>query len=180
VPTNAQVHPGEVVAQIAHQADLYRLPGNKGVRINLHPEDLGGVQVTLRYAAGGSLELHINVEHATTGALVQAGWTELRDALATQGIGPERLVMSITGPSGANQLDFSSNGGGSNRPDSGLAAFTQGGDSASSQQRQDNGSGAENWRAGRGWSNGVDSPSASDDTPRSSSGVSTSRIDYRV
>jgi flagellar hook-length control protein FliK len=176
VPANDQVHPRDVVSQIAHQADLYRLPGNKGVRINLHPEDLGGVQVTLRYAAGGSLELHINVEHATTGALVQAGWTELRDALATQGIGPERLVMSITGPSGANQLDFSSNGGGSNRPDSGLAAFTQGGDSG--QQRQNNG--ADDTRAPRGWSTTADASPVSDDAPRSASVAAASRIDYRV
>src|SRR5438874_11616258 len=98
----AHVKPGEVISQNAHQADLYRLPGNKGVRIQLHPEDLGGVQVTLRYAAGGSLELHIATEHASTSALVQSGWTQLRDALATQGISPDRLVMSITGPANAN------------------------------------------------------------------------------
>jgi flagellar hook-length control protein FliK len=166
-----------VVSQIAHQAELYRLPGNKGVRINLHPDDLGGVQVTLRYAAGGSLELHINVEHATTGALVQAGWGQLRDALATQGIGAERLVMSISGPSGANQLDLSSNGGGSNR-DAGPAAFTQGGDS--NQQRQDSGSGTENARGPRGWNTRTDSSTTADDSPGAASIAAASRIDYRV
>jgi flagellar hook-length control protein FliK len=175
VPASSQVHPGEVASQIAHQADLYRLPGNKGVRINLHPDDLGGVQVTLRYAAGGSLELHINVEHATTGALVQAGWTQLRDALATQGIGPERLVMSITGPSSANQMDFSSNGGSSYRSDSGLASFTQGGDSG--QQRQEDGDDA---HGRQGWNSSSDATSAPDDSSRTANAASASRIDYRV
>src|SRR5437660_2938219 len=108
---SSAAQPSQVVSQIARQADLYRLPGNRGVRIQLHPDDLGGVQVTLRYAATGGLELYINVEHASTGALVQSGWTELRDALATQGISPDRLVMSVTGPSNPSQLDFSSNGG---------------------------------------------------------------------
>src|SRR5204863_10022904 len=127
------VHPGEVVSQIAHQADLYRLPGNRGVRIQLHPEDLGGVQVTVRYGAGGALQLHINVEHAATGALVQAGWSELRNALATQGISPERLVMSVTAPTSSSQLDFSGGGGG-RQTDPGMASFAQ---SQSGQQRQD-------------------------------------------
>ena len=174
----AQVHPGDVVSQIFHQADLYRLPGNKGVRINLHPEDLGGVQVTLRYASGGSLELHINVDHATTGALLQAGWTQLRDALTTQGIAPERLVMSVTGPSGSNQLDLSSNSNGSDRRDPGLAAFTQGGDGG--QQRQDAEGNADGTSGRRGWSTSPDALPTSDDTLRVASVTSASRIDYRV
>lgn len=172
------VHAGEVVSQIAHQADLYRLPGNKGVRINLHPDDLGGVQVTLRYAAGGSLELHINAEHAATGALVQSGWTQLRDALATQGISPDRLVMSVSGPTGSSQLDFSSNssGGSGYRSDSSLAAFTQGGQSG---QHRDSGAGDEP-RTSRSWNSTFESGPSADDTPRANSVAATSRIDYRV
>ena len=171
----AAPHPSEVVSQIVHQAELYRLPGNRGVRIQLHPEDLGGLQVTLRYAAGGGLELHINVEHAATGALVQAGWTELRDALATQGISPDRLVMSVTGPDSANQLDFSSSGGGTNRSDAGLAQFGQGGQS--DRQHQDGGDDA---RFSRAWNGRLESTSAADDTPRVASSGAASRIDYRV
>ena len=167
------VRPAEVVSQIAHQADLYRLPGNRGVRVQLHPEDLGGVEVTLRYGAGGALQLHINVEHAATGALVQAGWSELRDALATQGISPERLVMSVTAPTSSSQLDFS--GGGSGRQtDPGMAGFAQ---SQSGQQRQDN----SEQTGPRSWNGAVEPTSPSDDNPRvASPSAVTSRIDYRA
>jgi flagellar hook-length control protein FliK len=168
-----QVRPAEVVSQIAHQADLYRLPGNRGVRVQLHPEDLGGVEVTLRYGVGGALQLHINVEHAATGSLVQAGWTELRDALATQGISPDRLVMSVTAPSATSQPDFS--GGGSGRQtDTGTAGFAQ---SHSGQQRQD----TPEQTGPRGWNGAVEPTSASDDNPRvASTNAATSRIDYRA
>jgi flagellar hook-length control protein FliK len=172
--------PTDVASQIAQQVDLYRLPGNKGVRIQLHPEDLGGVQVTLRYAAGGNLELHINVEHADTGNLVQAGLSQLRDALATQGFHPDRLVMSITAPSSANQTDFSgsNSNNASYRTDAGMTAFTQ--DQSGQQHRPD----AEDSRGPRVWSASTSggSTTASDDSPRASTSASAaaSRIDYRV
>ena len=170
------VHPSRVVSQIAHQAELYRLPGNRGVRIQLHPEDLGGVQVTVRYAAGGGIELHINVEHAATGTLVRAGWAELRDALSTQGIAPDRLVMSVSGPQNTtNQSDFSSSSGGSYRPDTGLAQFGQGGQSDG--QRQ---SGAEDRRFSRPWNAPVEATPSIDDSPRLTISSAASRIDYRA
>ena len=170
---SADVRAADVAAQIAQQVDLYRLPGNKGVRIQLHPEDLGGVQVTLRYAAGGSLELHINVEHAATGNLVQAGLSQLRDALATQGFQPDRVVMSVTAPPSAGQMDFSgsNSGNGSYRSEAGLTSFTQ--DGQSGQQS----AGGDDQRGPRGWKSTDDS---TDDSPRVSSSTSTSVIDYRV
>jgi flagellar hook-length control protein FliK len=174
-PANPQA--ADVASQIAQQVDLYRLPGNKGVRIQLHPEDLGGVQVTVRYAAGGNLELHINVEHADTGNLVQAGLSQLRDALATQGFHPDRMVMSITAPSSANQMDFSgsNSNNASYRSDAGMTAFTQ---DQSGQQRPD----AEDLRVPRVWSASAGSTTATDDSPRASTlaSAAASRIDYRV
>jgi flagellar hook-length control protein FliK len=168
-----------VASQIAQQVDFYKLPGNKGVRIQLHPDDLGGVQVTLRYAPGGNLELHINVEHAATGSLVEAGWSQLRDALATQGFQPDRLVMSVTGPaSSSSQMDFSSssNGNGAYRQEPGLAGFMR--DGQSGQQRN----GADDTRGARGWSSAAEPIAAVDDSPRNASSVGSaaSRIDYRV
>jgi flagellar hook-length control protein FliK len=174
----ANVHPAQVANQIAQQVDLYRLPGARGVRIQLHPEDLGGVQVTLRYANGGNLELHISVEHAATGALVQAGMPQLRDALATQGFHADRLVMSVTAPAEAtsSQMDFSSNNNGSYRSDtSGMAAFTQNGQSNS---HRDTGAGAEDASPPRGWRSDSDDATRADETPRGA--TSNSRIDYRV
>jgi flagellar hook-length control protein FliK len=161
------------VNQIADQADLYRVPGDRSVRIQLHPEGLGGVDVTLRYSVASGIQLHLNVEHASTGALVQAGWTELRDALATQGIHSDRLVMSISAPANASGLDFS-NGNGSNRSDGGLSSFTQG---QTSQQRQE----AQEQRAARGWTAALDPilPSSVDASPRVAP-PSAGRIDYRV
>src|SRR6266849_977795 len=107
----ADIQPAQVVSQIAHQAELYRVPGDRSVHIQLHPEGLGGVDVTLRYSVANGVQLHMNVEHAATGALVQAGWTDLRDALATQGIHTDRLVMSISAPANASGLDFSNGNG---------------------------------------------------------------------
>lgn len=169
----------DVASQIAHQADLYRLPNGRGVRIQLHPDDLGGVDVTLRYLPSGGVQLHIAVEHAATGQLVQDGWSDLRDALAAQGITPDRLVMSVSAPSAGNGLDLSFNGrdaGGAHPDLAGLAG--NGGQSNQSQQhsaRQHGGS------SSRGWS-GLDSDVAgttSDDTSRGATAAS-SRIDYRV
>jgi flagellar hook-length control protein FliK len=182
LPTH--VRPSEVVNQIAHQADLYRLPGNKGVRIQLHPDDLGGVDVTLRYTANAGIQLHINVEHASTGSLVQAGWNDLRDALASQGITPDRLVMSVSGPGDASGLNFSFNGNGNandngangSRADAGLASFGQG-QGQSGGQAQD----GEPRRVNRGWFGDTDqgsSVSPVEDTSRSA--LASARIDYRV
>jgi flagellar hook-length control protein FliK len=162
----------DVASQIAHQVDLYRLPGSKGVRIQLHPEDLGGVQVTVRYGTGGSLELHVNVEHAATGTLVQDGLNHLRDALATHGFEPDRIVMSVTAPSAASQMDFNSNGNGSYRSDPGMTAFTQDGQSGQPRSDQDDP------RGPRGWSSALDSDDTPHGAPQSASG--TSVIDYRV
>ena len=170
------VHPGAVVSQIAHQADLFKLPGNKGVRIQLHPEDLGGVQVTLRHAAGGGLELHIAVEHAATGALVQSGWSELRDALTSQGFSPERLVMSVSAAGNANQLDFSSNGGNGYRSDANLAAFADGGQSGQRRESAD----ADGARAPGGWTSHDETSPITDTASRTAGMGAPSRIDYRV
>jgi flagellar hook-length control protein FliK len=170
-------HPREVVAQIAQQAELYRLPGGRGVRIQLHPDGLGGVEVTLRYSSAGALQLHVNVEHAATGALVQAGWNDLRDALSQQGISPDRLVMSVSGPDGAGLSSDSGNfgsdagsGSGSNfRPDTGPMGFGQ---SSQGQQERQPASGA---RAR--WTPGVDATPSEPDT---AAPASSSRIDLRV
>jgi trimeric autotransporter adhesin len=166
------VQPSEVVNQIAQQADLYRLPGNRGVRIQLHPDDLGGVQVTVKYAADGGIELHINTEHADTSALVQAGWTQLRDALAIQGISPERLVMSVTSPTSASEMNFASNGGqGGSGTEANTASFGQ---TSQGQQRQ---SPDEARRASTGSPNSI--PIA-DTTSRAAPAAASAHIDYRV
>jgi flagellar hook-length control protein FliK len=172
-PLPPDIRPSEVVNQIAHQADLYRVPGDRSVHIQLHPEGLGGVDVTLRYSAANGIQLHLNVEHASTGALVQAGWTELRDALATQGIHSDRLVMSISAPANASGPNLS-NGNGSNRSDGGLASFTQG---QNSQQRQE----TQEQRTARGWNAAIDPilPSSFDVSQRVAP-ASAGHIDYRV
>ena len=180
----AQVGSSEVVSQIARHADLIRLPGNRGLHIQLHPDDLGGVQVTVRYSPTGGVELHINTEHAATGALVQAGWTELRDALANQGISPDRLILSVTSPTGAGQADLS--GGGGNRSDPNFSNSNQNSQASQGslssqdsqgQSRQDN----PQQRASQTWSDPIEPVSSTDGSPRVGSATAApSRIDYRV
>jgi flagellar hook-length control protein FliK len=168
-------HPRGVVAQIAQQAELYRLPGGRGVRIQLHPDGLGGVEVTLRYGNAGALELHVNVEHAATGALVQAGWSDLRDALSLQGISPDRLVMSVSGPDGANLSSDSgsfggSGSGGSFRADTGAMGFGQ---SSQGQQEHQAASGARSR-----WTPSLEAAPQEEHAAAASS--TSSRIDLRV
>jgi flagellar hook-length control protein FliK len=159
------VKPSHVVNQIAQQVDLYRLPGGRGVRIHLSPEGLGGVEVTVRYGATGAVELHMNLEHAATADLVQAGWGELRDALALQGISPERLIMNVTSPASSGFSD--QYGSGSQRSD----AQSMAGHSGQQHEHQFDS------RTNRGWSASLDSITDADDAPVV---ASTSRIDYRA
>jgi flagellar hook-length control protein FliK len=91
------VQPHDVALQIAHEAHVYRLAGGRAVRLRLQPEGLGEVEVTIRYGTSRQLELHVVVEHAETGTLVQQGWSELRDALSAQGLTTERMVVSVAG-----------------------------------------------------------------------------------
>jgi len=183
-PPLTPVGPSAVVSQIARHADLIRLPGNRGLRIQLHPDDLGGVQVTVRYSPAGGVELHINAEHAATGALVQAGWAELRDSLAIQGISADRLMMSVTAPSGAGQADLS--GGGGNRSDPSSYSSNQSSQASLSSQNSQNSQGQSRQdtpqqRAAQGWNGPLDPTSSPDGNPRVAAATAApSRIDYRV
>jgi Flagellar hook-length control protein FliK len=176
--TAEAARPGDVVAQIAHQAELYRLPGGRGVRIQLRPEGLGGVEVTVRYGTMGALELHVNVEHAATGVLVQAGWTELREALSQHGISPDRLVMSLSGPDGGSlSSDSGSFGSGSGsgasfRSDAGPTGFGQ--SPSHGQQAR------EQAPARPHWTPPVESPAAQEAESVAPLSSSTSRIDLRA
>jgi flagellar hook-length control protein FliK len=163
----SDVKPTEVVNQIAQQVDLYRLPGGRGVRIQLNPEGLGGVEVTVRYGATGAIELHMNIEHAATADLVQAGWGELREALALQGISPDRLVMSVTNAAGAGLSDSSSNGNA--RSD---AAQTSSGQSGQQQEQRN-----DTRPNQRSWGVGLDSTNEVEEGPTV---AASSRIDYRA
>ena len=118
---------------------------------------------------------------AVASALVQAGWTELRDALATHGISPERLVMSVTAPSSSGAQDgLGSGSSGSSRQDFGQAAFSFAG-SQSGQQRPDHGDS----RTAFGWSrssfDGITStqPTNSDSVAPVTADA-LSRINYRA
>jgi flagellar hook-length control protein FliK len=172
VQAPADTRPAHVVGQIAHQAELYRLPGGRGVRIQLHPDDLGGVGVTIKYGASGGLELHMNVEHAATAELVQAGWNDLRDALSLQGISADRLVMSVSG-SGDASFSGGSSDGASYRSDTGQMSFGQ-----TSQQNQQP---QEDARASRGARTSfIEAAGPIGDEPREAASASNSRIDYRA
>ncbi|MDQ3811853.1 MAG: flagellar hook-length control protein FliK, partial [Chloroflexota bacterium] len=169
-PALPEVAPS-VVGQIAQQVDLYRLPGGRGVRIQLHPEDLGGVDVTIRFGASGDLELHVSVERATTADLVQAGWSDLRDALSVQGIAPERLIVSLSGPAGAHVQGDSPGAGGARSDGSGQASFGQAGQHERHAREQA--------RSARFWWTGADAQPSADDIQRLP-GLPSSYIDYRV
>ncbi len=160
----------DAASQIARHADLYRLPGGHGVRIQLQPEGLGNVDVTVRYGPGHTVEMRLTVESASTGALVQAGWTDLRDALAAHGLAPDRLVVSVAAPVAAESSSFSGSGSGA-RQDAGAMGFGQG-----SAGRQNDG---EPRSAHSRVANMPEAQLTAAEDPRPGAGES-SRIDYRV
>jgi hypothetical protein len=165
-PQAPQTSPTHVVSQIVQQADLYRLPGGRGVRIELNPEGLGGLQVTVRYAPTGEVELHMNIEHAATADLVRSGWTELRDALVVQGISADRLVMTVTSTSGGSLADSSGSGAGNGfRADGGQTSFGQPGQQRDAQSDS------------RGWNGRFDAAATPEEQQLT---AATSRIDLRA
>jgi hypothetical protein len=134
----------------------------------------------VRYSPSGGVELHISAEHAATGALVQAGWGELRDSLASQGISADRLMLSVTGPTGAGQSNLSGNGGDRSDPNSYSSNTTnqssQGSLDSQGQSPQDNAQ----RRPSQGVSGPIDRISLADDRPGAAPTATASRIDYRV
>jgi flagellar hook-length control protein FliK len=168
----AAARPAEVVAQIAQQAELYRLPGARGVRIQLNPDGLGGVEVTLRYSPAGTLQLHLAVEHQSTRELVEAGWSDLRDALGLQGIAADRLVMSVAAPP--------TSGGATDGSAMQQRSSSDGSFGAAGQQMGQGDRGGQRSSGGSAWGAVTELANTPRDEARSFAADSTSRIDYRV
>jgi flagellar hook-length control protein FliK len=76
-----------------------RAAADRGVshaRIELHPRELGGVEIHLRQTADG-LVARVVAEHATAAQLLQHAGAELRRSLETQGLTLLRLDIGASG-----------------------------------------------------------------------------------
>jgi flagellar hook-length control protein FliK len=72
--------------------------GQPVARITLHPENLGDVQVTMRYHQDGVSAVVTTSNHAAAQELIQAG-ADLRRSLESQGVTVHGLDVHLSGDS---------------------------------------------------------------------------------
>ncbi|MCW3039069.1 MAG: flagellar hook-length control protein FliK, partial [Solirubrobacterales bacterium] len=95
-PVNPTV-PAQLAEHVERVADIVRLSNAHGVaraRLNLHPDDLGSVDVRLRSTALG-LVATISVDRAQTLQAVTRAGAELQQQLADRGLTVLRLDVSL-------------------------------------------------------------------------------------
>ena len=171
-PTTAdvEVRKADVVSQITRHADLYRSPIGRGVRVQLQPEGMGLVDVTVRYIPTGGLELRMHAESAETGHLLESGSNSLRESLALQGLTAERVVVTFAANANNSNNNSQSFNGSSSDAAQGWSAQAQGNGNGRDAEGQRNTGPSDGGR--------VRTDESSEPIERQAPGLS--RIDYRV
>jgi flagellar hook-length control protein FliK len=84
------------IDEVAHAVvRIARRDGAPQARINLHPAELGGVEVRLRYHAGG-VSAQLSADTAQGGQALQQAAGELRRSLEAQGVAVHGLDVTVT------------------------------------------------------------------------------------
>ncbi|HYJ47380.1 MAG TPA: flagellar hook-length control protein FliK, partial [Pyrinomonadaceae bacterium] len=73
----------------------------RSVRLRLHPEDLGEVQISVTIDGKGRLSAQIGAEHDQTRRAIADGLNHLRDHLGRAGVDLESLDINLSLPAGA-------------------------------------------------------------------------------
>lgn len=84
------------IQQIAHEVDLSQQSGKSFVRIQLHPQDLGAIDIHLSSDAQG-VGITIMTEHASTGRLLEGQMDALRQSLSDAGLHLTHMNFSMKG-----------------------------------------------------------------------------------
>lgn len=84
----------EPVQRVAMAIRQLSAEGGQEVRLQLHPESLGRVEVRLAYS-GNEVRVHVTTETAPTGALIRKHQNDLRVALSEAGVAVGQLSVSV-------------------------------------------------------------------------------------
>jgi len=95
----------DVVRQIASQMEASIQQGRSSLRVQLHPQELGGIDIRF---ASSSQGVHVTVyaEQASTGRLLEAQLNQLRQSLTDAGVNLAQLNIHHESPSHQPQGGF--------------------------------------------------------------------------
>ncbi|GAP11970.1 flagellar hook-length control protein [Bellilinea caldifistulae] len=95
----------DVVRQIASQMEASIQQGRSSLRVQLHPQELGGIDIRF---ASSSQGVHVTVyaEQASTGRLLEAQLNQLRQSLTEAGVNLAQLNIHHENPSHQPQGGF--------------------------------------------------------------------------
>lgn len=90
----AEVQPQEVVAQI--QRAVEQLEGQKleTIKVTLHPEELGRIELRVTHGADQGLQVSVRAEQPHTAAMLENHLTELRSNLSASGLDVASIAIS--------------------------------------------------------------------------------------
>lgn len=90
----AEVQPQEVVAQI--QRAVEQLDGQKleTVKVTLHPEELGRIELRVTHGADQGMQVSVRAEQPHTAAMLENHLTELRNNLSASGLDVASIAIS--------------------------------------------------------------------------------------
>lgn len=92
----------DVVRQIASQMEASIQQGRSSIRIQLHPQELGGIDIRFASSAQG-VSVTVYAEQASTGRLLEAQLNQLRQSLNDAGVNLAQLNIHQESPSHQSQ-----------------------------------------------------------------------------
>lgn len=98
----------QVARQISRIAETLPAPGFRSVRLRLHPEEMGEVNVQVTRDAQGRVSAHLFAERATTGEALSQSLNHLRQELERAGVVVDKLDIrteSNLSPGGNSEQD---------------------------------------------------------------------------
>lgn len=88
----------DVVRQIASQMEASIQQGRSSIRVQLHPQELGGIDIRFASSAQG-VSVTVYAEQASTGRLLEAQLNQLRQSLNDAGVNLAQLNIHHESPS---------------------------------------------------------------------------------
>lgn len=92
----------DVVRQIASQMEASIQQGRSSIRVQLHPQELGGIDIRFASSAQG-VSVTVYAEQASTGRLLEAQLNQLRQSLNEAGVNLAQLNIHHESPSHQSQ-----------------------------------------------------------------------------
>jgi flagellar hook-length control protein FliK len=95
----------DMVHQITHQMEVSIQQGRSSLRVQLHPQELGGIDIRFASSSQG-VSVTVYAEQASTGRLLEMQLNQLRQSLSEAGVNLAQLNIHHEGPSHQPQSGF--------------------------------------------------------------------------